>query len=208
MHLKQLLKRHNIWLGSGHDDCHSTAIHTIASGHPALDAALCHAGWPLGSLIEILVDYNGIGEMQLVLPTLAELTRNDHWVVLIAPPYIPYAPALAAAGIDLARFLVLPTLCGDDVLWAMNQMLRAGAVVLSWLPSADYHRLRRLQLAAETGVTLGFLFRSTAAAVQASPAAIRLRLIPGAQRTTVQVIKQRGSGARPTLKMMRGDVMA
>ena len=38
-----------------------------------------------------------IGELQLVIPALAALSR-ERWILWLSPPYIPYAPALAASG--------------------------------------------------------------------------------------------------------------
>ena len=69
----------------------------------ALDAALPGRGWPQGALTEMLLEREGIGEIRLTLPALARVQAQGRDVVWIAPPHRPYAPALAAAGLDLAR---------------------------------------------------------------------------------------------------------
>src|SRR5438445_1923502 len=53
---------------------YSTAV--TGSGYPALDTELPKKGWPASSLIELLVQQNGIGEMQLLLPALAAIAKQ------------------------------------------------------------------------------------------------------------------------------------
>lgn len=168
-------------------------VDAVPTGCAELDAALPGGGWPRGALSEILVGQDGIGELSLVMPALAALTQARQRVVLIAPPYIPYAPALAAAGIDLA-FLVQIDAQAVNAHWTAEQCLRAGCcgAVLNWLPNADYRQLRRLQLAAESGSAAGFVFRPANAAAQPSPAALRLRVHVGAQGTDIEILKCRG----------------
>ncbi len=163
------------------------------SGHAALDAALPTGGWPEAALTELLLAADGIGELQLLLPTLRRLTRAGRPVVFVDPPYLPNAPALAAAGVELAHLHVLEA--GRDAPWALEQCLRSQAcgAVLGWPARADDKALRRLQVAAETGQCLGFLFRPLAAARNPSPAALRLQLAAGA----IRVLKCRG-GVAPT----------
>lgn len=64
-----------------------------ASVHPtglaALDAVLPSGGWPESALSEILIAKEGVGELQLVLPTLARLSAAGERIVLVAPPYTP-----------------------------------------------------------------------------------------------------------------------
>ncbi len=64
-----------------------------ASVHPtglaALDAVLPSGGWPESALSEILMAQDGVGELQLVLPTLARLSALGERIVLVAPPYTP-----------------------------------------------------------------------------------------------------------------------
>lgn len=174
------------------------------SGIGELDALLPGGGWPRGALSEILFESDGIGECSLVLPALAALTQARRRIVLVAPPYIPYAPALAAAGIDLTQVVHIDA-NATDTHWTAEQCLRAGCcgAVLNWLPQADYHQLRRLQLAAETGATIGFVFRPLAAATQASPAALRLRISASESGPRIDVLKCRGrfGGAEQTIRL-------
>jgi cell division inhibitor SulA/protein ImuA len=68
----------------------------------------------------------------LLLPALITLTsRRDgdddalKWAALVSPPYIPYAPALARAGIDLTKLLMVHSRREMDTLWAIEQALPA-----------------------------------------------------------------------------------
>ena len=146
------------------------------TGHPALDALLPQGGWPRRALTELLLPADGVGELALLLPTLARLTRAGGIVALIAPPYLPYAPAWQAAGIDLALLQVVDA-SPRDASWAFEQCLRSGAcsAVLGWPRQADAQALRRLQVAADTGDCLGFALRDARHAANPSPAALRLQ---------------------------------
>lgn len=153
---------------------------TEPTGIAALDAALPAQGWPEAALIEILLPADGVGELTAVLPTLARLTRDRQRVAVVAPPYVVYAPAWQAAGLDLA-WLSIVDAAPDDRAWALEQCLRAGscAAVLGWLPRADDRTLRRLAVAADTGKALAFVFRDAVALGNPSPAALRLEVEPG-----------------------------
>jgi hypothetical protein len=189
MNLADLLQRADVWRGEV-----APPQSGIASGFASLDAQLAGGGWPLGALSEILSEHQGIGELRLLLPALRRVMDADRWLVLVTPPYVPYAPALARAGIDLARVLVVHDCERRDALWAAEQSLRAGAcgAVLAWALPVDGKRLRRLQLAAERGQGLGVLFRASRHAREASPAALRLRLEPAGTRLAVSILKRRG----------------
>ena len=45
----------------------------------------------------------GLGAMGLFLPAMEQLSEQGRWQVFIAPPYIPYAPLLAAARMTAAQ---------------------------------------------------------------------------------------------------------
>lgn len=133
MSLESLLQRADIWRGGL-----APPMSSLPSGFAELDALLPGGGWPQGTLMEILIPRAGVGELRLLLPALARLSQGDRWVVFVAPPYIPYAPALAAASLDLSRVLLVHPRgergAHADTLWAVEQALRAGSVsaVLAW----------------------------------------------------------------------------
>jgi hypothetical protein len=169
-------------------------VPVMATGHPALDRQLPSGGWPLGALTELLSDAPGSGELSLLLPALAEATSKSQWVVLVDPPWVPYPPALYGHGVVLEQVLLVRTRNATEALWACEQALRGvlGGAVLAWPVNPQFSRLRRLQLAAHTGRKAAFLFRPSAAASQASPAALRLHLAADAHGSRVTVLKCRG----------------
>ena len=169
----------------------------LRSGHEALDALLPGGGWPLGALTELLSDQCGIGELELLLPALQALAGRGRSVVWITPPYVPYAPALLQRGLPLERVLWIRTGRPQAALWAAEQALRCPAIgaVLGWSAHIVDRSLRRLQLAAETGHTLGVLHRPASAAREPSPAALRLQLQPLVDELGVEIRKSRGGRA-------------
>jgi len=175
---------------------------SVPTGFPRLDAELPGGGWPTGALTELLPAHEGIGELRILGPALAALASAGKRLAWIAPPYLPYAPALAAAGIDLAQILIVRTPSARDALWAAEQALRSAAcgAVLVWPAAVKYAELRRLQLAVERGRAMTMLFRSPSAATDASPAALRLALHTAAGGIAARILKRRGAGCeRPVV---------
>ena len=144
--------------------------------------------------MEMVTPQWGMGELQLLLPLMRSITRQKRWILWISPPYIPYAPALERAGIDMDYVIVIkPDSSCDDALWGIEKALqtRACALVLAWLNWLPNGVVRRLQLAAETGQSLGVLFSHRDD--EHSPAALRLQLHPSETGVYVQVLKARGT---------------
>jgi cell division inhibitor SulA len=188
--LIQLLHNPLLWRGDGK----ARVEQTVPSGFVDLDRALPGGGWPQGALTELLHDAQGIGELRLLLRALERLARAGECIVLIAPPHLPCAPAFAAAGVDPAQVIVVTA--SEDKLrwWAAEQALRANSAgaVLFWPAALSEQRLRRLQVAAQEGEALAFLFTSTARSAQPSPAPLRIRVSPAGERLRVDVFKRRG----------------
>jgi cell division inhibitor SulA len=154
--------------------------------------------WLAGrALTEILMPVDGVGELRLVLPTFARLTQGHRPVVLIAPPYLPCAMGWRQQGVNLHRLTIVDAE-EKQVLWAAEQCLRSGscAAVLAWPHQADDRSLRRLQVAADTGRALAFVFRDRKHLTNASPASLRLELTT-TPSTAIWVRKCRG-GNVPT----------
>ncbi len=171
---------------------------TWPTGHALLDARLPGGGWPVGSLIEVLLAHAGVGEIGLFLPALIarqqRVAGTAPWLVWIAPPHEPYAPALAQQGIELRHLLVVRPVTAGEALWAAEQALSSGvcAAVLLWLKGTDDRWLRRLKLAAETGRTLGVLFRPERHRFESSPAALRMLVSRDERATRLELLKVQG----------------
>ncbi len=225
--LEELLKTQPaLWRGRDqHNDYAS-----VPTGYPQLDNALPSGGWAVGCLTELLLEQHGIGELSLLLPGLQHVTADSQsfkdqssgnqssggqslgnqsfrgqWAAFVNPPYLPYAPALANAGVNLERLLIVNTDNDNDTLWATEQLLRAGifAAVVGWVNRTSAQKQRRLQLAAELGKTWATIYRPASAQDQHSPAA--LRMVVGlsnhhshnaAQHLSLNIIKSRGGKQR------------
>ncbi|MGB7184109.1 MAG: translesion DNA synthesis-associated protein ImuA [Burkholderiaceae bacterium] len=175
----------------------SRGIAARDSGFAKLNTELPGNGWPIGMLTELITREAGIGELRLLVPLLRQLTRERQVVILLAPPMVPYAPALASFGIDLDYLIVIQAVNAADRLWAVEQTLRSASFgcLLAWLPQKRTRpeHLRRLQLAAQTANGPVFLFRQLQAQFETSPAPLRLLLLPRAnEQLSVQVLKRRG----------------
>ncbi len=186
--LQEILHRPDIWRG-----LRSDSIGNRRTGHALLDRHLPGRGWPTAGLIELLIPRPGIGEMQLLIPTLRDCTQC--WV---APPYRPYAPALLRAGLSPRRVLIVQPETTADTLWTLEQTVRAGSedTVLGWCAQTPMAALRRLQLAAESTQTRLFLIRPVHCQQQPSPAPLRLYLDAADDGLYLRILKSRGG--RPT----------
>ncbi|MBX2836144.1 MAG: translesion DNA synthesis-associated protein ImuA [Gammaproteobacteria bacterium] len=196
--LEELVKSHpSVWLGRDqYND-----LTSIPSGFTSLDQALPSSGWAMGTVTELLISQQGIGEFSLLLPALKHVTENDQWAVLIKPPYIPYAPALTNAGINLERLLIIDSDSDTDTLWATEQVLRCGlfSAVVSWVSRSDAKKQRRLQLAAETGRTWAAVYRPAHAHKEHSPSALRITLALNDEHLQLDIIKSRGGTPQTVL---------
>jgi hypothetical protein len=174
--LQPLLHERRLWRGK---EAPARDLSHRSTGFAALDAALPGGGWPEAALVEVLLGADGLGELALLQPMLAQLTQAERPVLLVAPPYRVHAPAWQAAGLRLSQLHIVEA-TPKEALWAMEQALRAGCcgAVLGWFlqgHTAD-QELRRLQVASEAGQSLGIAFRPQRVHDNPSPAPLRLSL--------------------------------
>jgi hypothetical protein len=186
------LKFPGVWRGGELDRAVAPGLPT---GFALLDAELPGGGLPRSGLVEVLHDGVGLGEVSLLLGAVRQVAAEGRAIAWIHPPHLPYAPALATAGLPLDACLVVRPASAEDALWSADQALRSGAcgAALFWLPEkTDYASLRRLQMAAESGCCLAVLYRPTTAASLASPAHLRILLAHREGRLLVSLPKRRG----------------
>lgn len=180
-----------IWRGLQIPDNLQTGIPT---GFAELDTLLPGGGWPSGALLNLEVARTGCGELPLLLPAMAEMSRQGRRIAWLAPPYRPYAPGLRQAGVELGQLLVVACPNNADLLWALEKLLRTGCcgMALAWPEQClAAHQTRRLQLAAEAGNALAVLF--TKPGVAAGHAALNIVLQRQAGGLLLEIRKARGS---------------
>jgi cell division inhibitor SulA/protein ImuA len=169
----------------------------IASGYAELDQHLAGGGWPQQGLVDLLLPQAGIGELRLILPMLQQLSESAY-IVWINPPFIPYATALHACGVNTEHILVVRSQCHEETLWSMERCcLSSGcAAVLAWPQERQLNikETRRIQLAARSGRTLAIFFRPSSAVERSSLAELRLALQPAKKvdQLTVDIVKRKG----------------
>lgn len=201
--LRALIGHPGVWFGDGRG---GPCREVVPTGRASLDALLPGGGWPKGAVTEILLPCEGIGELRLLVPALVRVAAEGGRIALAGPPHVPYAPALAAAGIGLSRLVLVRAESARDRLWAAEQCLRSGAcgAVLAWAADCSDRDLRRLQLAAEKGGCTGFLFSLPAAVARPSPLPLRLRLAPSPAGVVVEIVKGRGREGRKVEVLLEG----
>jgi hypothetical protein len=210
--IKKLLARHDTWRGQSQ----KPNQHSVSSGNDQIDLLL-KGGWPTAALTELLIQRPGIGELSLLLPTIKDYCQNNHLSVWLDPPYQPYAPALAAAGIALQKVLIVQSKNPREWLWVAEQCIRNNALLLAWTDNKmpSYSDLRKLQLAAADSGHAAFLLSSNRVASNkeacdkplsaSSPATLRLEVDSvGEKNLRLCVRKLRGVAPGEQLLIPRG----
>ena len=141
---------------------------TLRLGIPSIDRHLPWHGLPLGCIHEVHGDSSAIAFCAALLAR--GMRRRAQPAVWITAEETLYGPGLAAFGLPLTDLLVVLARSATDILWAAEEALREAAVsiVVAEITDLDLTASRRLQLAAETGTTLGLTLRPTAKTTAAS----------------------------------------
>jgi len=168
---------------------------TTQTGHPTLARWLPNGGWPLGSLIEVLTQAPGCGELGLVAPAL-RLLPSKRPIALLNPPGVPNVSAWQQWEIPHQRLWWLEAKTLHDRWWSAETVLRsqAFAALLAWLDPIDDNALRRLHACAQDSNTLLFIFRPQSTAKHFSPGPLRLLLTADqSSELTITILKSKGS---------------
>lgn len=217
--LGELLRHPGVWRAGQAN--RTAATRSVSSGNVELDGWLPNGGWPAAALTELLCESHAIGAFELLVPLLARLTAGGERVALVAPPFVPYAPALDTRGLALAMLVVVRPRLAAEAHWAAEQILRSGAFasLLLWTQDEPTTRiLRRLQLAAEQGGSCAFVLRHAALRADAvlpagvaeavaatppnaSPAVLRLQLAACGER--VRAAARDGCSPRLLLRVLK-----
>ena len=174
---------------------------TVDTGYAALSAELPGGGWPIGALVELLVQQPGVGEIRLLQPALNTVSKRT--VALIQPPHVPNAVAFSYLGLPIEKLMRIRAPRTADALWSAEQILRTGScgALLFWQQHIRTDALRRLHLAAQATETLFVLVRPLASASDASPAGLRLGLRPADGGLVVDILKRKGPVRNETVSV-------
>lgn len=167
----------------------------VSTGWHALDAELPGGGWPTAALSEILMPQPSTVEWRIVGPAVRAIVAQKRQVVLIAPPKHPHLPGLLHEGLDQRHLVWIKAEAPADRLWVAEQLIKSNAAgaVLAWLPQARQEQIRRLQIHAQGGEGLCFLFRPEAAQHESSAAPLRVHVSHSLDwALQVSILKRRG----------------
>jgi len=169
----------------------------VTSGSKALDRLFADEGFQRGTLVEWLGP-KGCGATTLAMIAAREACRDGRVLVVVDGARRFYPPAAATYGIGWENLIIVRPQKQKDYEWALNQSLHCPAVsaVVCWPEELGSRAYRRLQLAAETGGSLGLLIRPEGAVNKPSWADVRLsvRALPttGKPRIKVELLRCRG----------------
>ena len=196
--LEELLAHPSVWRGRSR-----AAVETFPTGFAALDAGLPGGGWPRHGLVEILTPQPGVGELYLLLPALAALSRLTpaRWCTWVSPPHEPFAPALAAHGVALDRMLIVRT---HLPLWAHGAGAAFGRVRSgAGLAAARHRRAPSAGCSSRPSrdARSACCIAASGSRSEASPAMLRVLLEPmveaGRHGARVSLLKSRGGSREP-----------
>ncbi|CAG9296675.1 translesion DNA synthesis-associated protein ImuA [Celerinatantimonas diazotrophica] len=195
--LTSMMDQQLVWQGK---DWHPSHHPLTTTGYKKLDQQLAEHGWAAASVNEIYVSSPGQGELQLIAPALSSLSEQKRWIIWIAPPAMPNAPALRQLNIDISRILVVHPKTMNDQFWAIEQALQSGScsVVLGWTQRLTALQLRRLKLAAKRGSSMALLFRPHQERSVSSPANNRIEVNANQQSGTFSLDLFKRDGGWPT----------
>ncbi|MGC3967781.1 MAG: hypothetical protein QM775_10540 [Pirellulales bacterium] len=132
----------------------------VSSGFPELDAVLSEGGFHRGTLVEWLAAEPGAGATQCALKAAVEAMRVERPLVII-DVYGTFHPPGLRDRLEWSRVLLVRCRTQDETAWSVDQALRTSGVGAVLVPfhREDERQMRRWQLAAERGGTLGLVVR-------------------------------------------------
>lgn len=114
-----------------------------------------------GKVTEIVLHDDELSNMPMLMPLLAQLSRDDRWLVWVAPPVVLPKALLMDAGIDLRKVILLKPDEAHTAYDLSRQALKAGTchAVITWPGYLSEEELEGLEEAAHTGASMGIVIR-------------------------------------------------
>lgn len=155
---------------------------TIDAGLGPIIRAFPLASFPLGAIHEFICK-----EAEHIAATagflaglLSALLQNGGTMIWISSSRSLFPPALKQFGIQPDRIIFLDLPKEKDLLWAMEETLKCGAVtaVVGEIPAISFTASRRLQLAVEHSQATGFLLRCKPRQLSTTACVTRWQITP------------------------------
>jgi len=134
----------------------------VDSGLGSIKEAFPNGTFPLGAIHEFVYNQSEDASATngFVAGLLAALMGRHGISLWISSARKVFPPALKNFGIDPDRFIFIDLQKEKDVLWAMDEALKCGAIVavIAEMRDISFTASRRLQLAVEQSQVTGFIF--------------------------------------------------
>lgn len=142
----------------------SSSNPTLDRGLGPIKDAFPNGSFPLGAVHEFLSDRveDSASTGGFVSGLLSSLMGNTGTMLWISSSRTLFPPALKSFGIEPDRFIFIDLQKEKDVIWAMDEALKCGALsaVVGEIREIDFTASRRLQLAVEQSQVTGFILRN------------------------------------------------
>jgi protein ImuA len=183
----------------------ASSAHVFTTGLTALDALAPKQSWAHGAVHELLFDPPH-GQPKFVAAQVAGAASALMPIIWSDPRGELYPPALASLGFDLTQLFILRPASHADEIWAITESLRCPGVgaVIAAPEKLSRIEARRLQLAAETGGSVGIFLRPRGRGDSIYAAATRWLVAPypgerTVQRWTIQLLHGHGGRVHQTI---------
>jgi protein ImuA len=144
--------------------------------------AFPNGSFPLGAVHEFISSRleDSAATSGFVSGLLASLTRNSGTTIWISSSRTLFPPALKSLGLEPDRFIFIDLQKDKDVLWAMDEALKCGALaaVVGEVREIDFTMSRRLQLAVEQSKVTGFILRNNFRKLNTTACVSRWKITP------------------------------
>jgi protein ImuA len=154
----------------------------IDLGLDPIKDAFPNASFPLGAIHEFLTatPEEGAATGGFIAGLLSALMANNGIVLWISSSRMLFPPALKNFGIQPDRFIFIDLQNEKDVMWAMDEALKCGALsaVVGEVNELSFTASRRLQLSVEASQVTGFILRNNARKVSTTTCVSRWKITP------------------------------
>lgn len=141
-----------------------------------------NGSFPLGAIHEFISRHSedAATTCGFIAGLLSALMPSDGAALWISSSRTLYPPALKNFGLDPDRFIFIDLKKEREVLWAMDEALKCGALsaVVGEIRELDFTASRRLQLAVEQSQVTGFILRTHFGKLNTTACVSRWKITP------------------------------
>lgn len=152
----------------------------LDSGLGAIARSFPNLTFPTGCIHEFLTidKASATASNAFTVGLVNALSNNSGVIVWISSSRRLFPPALSTFGLHPDRFIFIDLKKERDVLWAMDEALKCGALtaVIGEINTISFTESRRLQLAVEQSNVTGFLIRKDSGKIGASACVSRWKI--------------------------------